>query len=193
MEINKIKLETSISKAKNGSQSAYSFLLDSFWLEVYNYQLKRTKNENDAEDITIQTFSKAFDKLNTFDEKYVFKTWLITISKNIHIDLLRKKNTLVLIQNSKDQEDKIHLVVDDNPTPEDKIIRDQNLAKLLRDVKKLKPKYQEVIQLRYFQELSYKEISTEINEPINNVKVKLLRAKKLLLSLIHISEPTRLV
>ena len=179
MEINKIKLETSISKAKNGSQSAYSFLLDSFWLEVYNYQLKRTKNENDAEDITIQTFSKAFDKLNTFDEKYVFKTWLITISKNIHIDLLRKKNTLVLIQNSKDQEDKIHLVVDDNPTPEDKIIRDQNLAKLLRDVKKLKPKYQEVIQLRYFQELSYKEISTEINEPINNVKVKLLRAKKI--------------
>ena len=184
MEINKIKLETSISKAKNGSQSAYSFLLDSFWLEVYNYQLKRTKNENDAEDITIQTFSKAFDKLNTFDEKYVFKTWLITISKNIHIDLLRKKNTLVLIQNSKDQEDKIHLVVDDNPTPEDKIIRDQNLAKLLRDVKKLKPKYQEVIQLRYFQELSYKEISTEIKEPINNVKVKLLRAKKLLAEII---------
>lgn len=184
MEINKIKLETSISKAKNGSQSAYSFLLDSFWLEVFNYQLKRTKNENDAEDITIQTFSKAFDKLNTFDEKYVFKTWLITISKNIHIDLLRKKNTLVLIQNSKDQEDKIHLVVDDNPTPEDKIIRDQNLAKLLRDVKKLKPKYQEVIQLRYFQELSYKEISTEINEPINNVKVKLLRAKKLLAEII---------
>jgi len=184
LEINKIKLETSISKAKNGSQSAYSFLLDSFWLEVYNYQLKRTKNENDAGDITIQTFSKAFDKLNTFDEKYVFKTWLITISKNIHIDLLRKKNTLVLIQNSKDQEDKIHLVVDDNPTPEDKIIRDQNLAKLLRDVKKLKPKYQEVIQLRYFQELSYKEISTEINEPINNVKVKLLRAKKLLAEII---------
>ena len=184
MEINKIKLETSISKAKNGSQSAYSFLLDSFWLEVYNYQLRRTKNENDAEDITIQTFSKAFDKLNTFDEKYVFKTWLITISKNIHIDLLRKKNTLVLIQNSKDQEDKIHLVVDDNPTPEDKIIRDQNLAKLLRDVKKLKPKYQEVIQLRYFQELSYKEISIEINEPMNNVKVKLLRAKKLLAEII---------
>jgi len=58
------------------------------------------------------------------------------------------------------------------------------LAKLLRDVKKLKPKYQEVIQLRYFQELSYKEISTEINEPINNVKVKLLRAKKLLAEII---------
>ena len=76
------------------------------------------------------------------------------------------------------------LVIDDNPTPEDKIIRDQNLAKLLRDIKLLKPKYQEVIQLRYFQELSYKEIASEINESISNVKVKLLRAKKLLAAII---------
>jgi RNA polymerase sigma-70 factor (ECF subfamily) len=75
-------------------------------------------------------------------------------------------------------------VIDDNPTPEDKIITDQNLAKLLRDIKKLKPKYQEVIHLRYFKELSYKEIATQINEPMNNVKVKLLRAKKLLAEII---------
>ena len=78
----------------------------------------------------------------------------------------------------------MYLVVDENPTPEDKIIREQNLAKLLRDIKQLKPKYQEVIQLRYFQELSYKEISDQIKEPMNNVKVKLLRAKKLLAEII---------
>ena len=42
------------------------------------------------EDITIQTFSKAFDKINSFDKKYQFKTWLTTISKNIHIDLIRR-------------------------------------------------------------------------------------------------------
>ena len=184
MEINNTQLKTYISEAKSGSQTAFNFLLDTFWLAVFNYQLKRTQSENDAEDIAIQTFSKAFDKIHTFDEKYAFKTWLITISKNIHIDLLRKKNTSILIENSKDQKDKIYLVVDDNPTPEDKIIREQNLAKLLRDIKQLKPKYQEVIQLRYFQELSYKEIATEINESISNVKVKLLRAKKLLAEII---------
>ena len=184
MEINNTQLKTYISEAKSGSQTAFNFLLDTFWLAVFNYQLKRTQSENDAEDIAIQTFSKAFDKIHTFDEKYVFKTWLITISKNIHIDLLRKKNTSILIENSKDQVDKIYLVIDDNPTPEDKIIRKQNLAKLLRDIKQLKPKYQEVIQLRYFQELSYKEIATEINESISNVKVKLLRAKKLLAEII---------
>jgi len=183
LEIND-KLQLRISKAKNGSQSAFKYLLDTFWSAVYNYQLKRTKSENEAEDITIQTFSKAFDKINTYNEKYAFKTWLITISKNVHIDLIRKKNISIAADTSKEQEEKAYLVVDESPTPEDKIITEQNLAKLLRDIKQLKPKYQEVIQLRYFQELSYKEISVQIDEPINNVKVKLLRAKKLLAEII---------
>lgn len=184
MEIDKEKLNIQIAKAKNGSQSAFSFLLDTFWADVYNYQLKRTQNENDAEDIAIRTFSKAFDKISTYDDKYVFKTWLITISKNLHIDLLRKKNISIATDTSKEQEKSAYLVVDENPTPEDKIITEQNLAKLLRDIKQLKPKYQEIIQLRYFQELSYKEISEHINESMNNVKVKLLRAKKLLAEII---------
>lgn len=184
MEINDKKLEINISKAKEGNQAAFRYLLDTYWLTVYNYQLKRTKSENDAEDIAIQTFSKAFDKIHTFDENYVFKTWIITISKNVHIDLLRKKNASISIETTKEQEEKVYLVVDENPTPEDKIIGEQNLAKLLKDIKKIKPKYQEVIQLRYFQELSYKEISKQINEPMSNVKVKLLRAKKLLAEII---------
>jgi len=96
LEINDKNIETHIEQAKNGDQAAFRYLLNLFWADVYNYQLKRTKSENDAEDITIQTFSKSFDKIHTFDEKYTFKTWLITISKNIHIDLLRKKNTSIL-------------------------------------------------------------------------------------------------
>ncbi|WP_298880158.1 RNA polymerase sigma factor [uncultured Polaribacter sp.] len=184
MEIDKSKLNLNILKAKSGNQSAFRFLLNIFWADVYNYQLKRTQSENDAEDITIQTFSKAFDKIETFDDKYVFKTWLITISKNLHIDLIRKKNVSISADTSKEQEEQAYLVVDESPTPEDKIITEQNLAKLLRDIKQLKPKYQEVIQLRYFQELSYKEIAKQINEPMNNVKVKLLRAKKLLAEII---------
>lgn len=184
MEVNKEKLLKKIIKAKEGKQSAFNFLLDSFWGSVYNFQLKNTNNDEDAEDITIQTFSKAFDKISSFDEQYKFKTWLITISKNVYIDFIRKKKSSISTETTKEQEEKIYSVVDDSPTPEDKIITEQNLAKLLRDIKKLKPKYQEVINLRYFQELSYKEISEQINEPMNNVKVKLLRAKKLLSEII---------
>ncbi|RYH76379.1 sigma-70 family RNA polymerase sigma factor [Flavobacteriaceae bacterium 144Ye] len=163
---------------------AFNFLLDKFWNDVYGFQLKRTENENDAEDISIQTFSKAFDKIHTYNDKYVFKTWLITISKNIHIDLIRKRKSSISNTVNSDVENEYYGIIDESPSPEDKLITEQNLAKLLRDIKKLKPHYQEVINLRYFQELSYKEISEQLEEPINNVKVKLLRAKKLLAEII---------
>jgi len=179
-----LEIEKAIKRAKTNDQKAFNYLLDTFWDDVYGFQLKRIQNENDAEDITIQTFSKAFDKIETFDENYKFKTWLITISKNIHIDLLRKEKNSISHVISKDSKHAYH-VLDDSPSPEDKLITEQHLAKLLRDIKKLKPHYQKVINLRYFQELSYKEISNQLNEPINNIKVKLLRAKKLLAEIIQ--------
>lgn len=178
MEINE-----AIKRAKANDQKAFNFLLDTFWDDVYGFQLKRIQNENDAEDIAIRTFSRAFDRIETFDENYTFKTWLITISKNIHIDLIRKKKTSISQVISNDNKS-VYQILDESPSAEDKLITEQNLSKLLKDIKKLKPHYQKVINLRYFQELSYKEISEELKEPINNVKVKLLRAKKLLAEVI---------
>lgn len=180
MEINE-----AIEKAKNNNQIAFNFLLDKYWNDVYGFLLKRTENENDAEDITIETFSRAFDKINSYDSKYKFKTWLITISKNLHIDFLRKRKKSFSSNKNKDNERHVSQIIDESPSPEDRIITEQNLARLLRDIKKLKPHYQEVINLRYFQELSYQEISNELDEPMSNVKVKLLRAKKLLAEIIQ--------
>lgn len=180
-----MEIKEAIQKAKQNDQKAFNYLLDVFWDDVYGFQLKRINNENDAEDITIQTFSKAFDKIETFKDNYKFKTWLITISKNIHIDLIRKEKKIISQSISTDENDTIYQVLDESPSPADKIITEQNLAKLLRDIKKLKPHYQEVINLRYFQELSYQEIANALDEPMNNVKVKLLRAKKLLAEIIQ--------
>lgn len=179
-----MEIKQAIEKAKQNDQKAFNYLLDRFWNDVYGFQLKRTENENDAEDITIQTFSKAFDKIASYNEDYEFKTWLITISKNLHIDLLRKQKSSISNTNRKHPDDEFYDIIDESPSPEDDLITEQNLAKLLRDIKKLKPHYQEVINLRYFQELSYLEISDQLNEPLNNVKVKLLRAKKLLAEII---------
>jgi len=179
-----LEVKTAIQRAKANDQMAFSFLLDTFWPDVYGFQLKRTENENDAEDITIQTFSKAFDKIDTFKENHEFKTWLIAISKNVHIDLLRKKKSVFPSPDENGSEEEAFDIIDKSPSPEDKLITEQNLANLLRDIKKLKPHYQEVINLRYFNELSYNEISDQLNEPISNVKVKLLRAKKLLAEII---------
>ena len=174
-------LKETIFKAKQGNQIAFSRLLDMFWNDVYGFQLKRTENENDSEDITIQTFSKAFDKIHTYNDSYIFKTWLITISKNIHIDLVRKRKKSLLDSRNTEV---ITSALDVSPSMEDQLIQEQNLADLLRDIKKLKPHYQTVINLRYFNELSYADISSKLNEPINSVKVKLLRSKKLLSEII---------
>ncbi|MEM9000920.1 MAG: sigma-70 family RNA polymerase sigma factor [Bacteroidota bacterium] len=176
-------IKETIKKAKEGNQIAFSMLLDAFWNDVYGFQLIRTKNENDAEDITVRTFSKAFDKINTYDAAYEFKTWLITISKNLHVDLIRKRRRDIL-EVTESHDEAAEKVLDETPSVEDRLITEQNLANLLRHIKKLKPHYQKVINLRYFNELSYADIAKELNEPINNVKVKLLRAKKLLAEII---------
>ena len=183
MEKTDDSIEEIIRRAKEGNQIAYSTLVDTFWNDVYGFQVLRTKNENDAEDITIRTFSRAFDKIDTYDETYEFKTWLITISKNLHVDLLRKRKRS-LVNEMESRGDEVKRVLDETPTVEDRLITEQNLANLLRDIKKLKPHYQKVINLRYFHEMSYADIAKELNEPVNNVKVKLLRAKKLLAEII---------
>ena len=95
MEIDKTAIDIQVANAKLGKQSAYNFLLDHFWNQVYGFQIKRVGNEFEAEDITIETFAKAFDKIHSYKQTYVFSTWLITISKNIQIDKTRKKNTLL--------------------------------------------------------------------------------------------------
>lgn len=164
---------------------AFTFLLDRYWNEVYGFMLKRTENETDSEDITIETFSKAFDKIATYNPEFQFNTWLIAIAKNVHIDMLRKKKSTVFVEITDEEDQQAYNVADSSPSAEDELITEQNLSRLLQFIKELKPHYQEVIQLRYFQEMSYQEISEQLNEPLSNIKIKLLRAKKLLAEIIE--------
>ncbi|MEM0542078.1 sigma-70 family RNA polymerase sigma factor [Flavobacterium sp. j3] len=173
-----------IEKAKTGDQAAFTFLLDHYWNDVYGFMLKRTENETDSEDITIETFSKAFDKIATYNPDFQFNTWLIAIAKNVHVDLLRKKKSTVFVEITDEEDQQAYNIADSSPSAEDVLITEQNLSRLLQFIKELKPHYQEVIQLRYFQELSYQEIAEQLNEPLSNVKIKLLRAKKLLAEII---------
>jgi RNA polymerase sigma factor (sigma-70 family) len=180
-----LEINTQIEKAKKGDQGAFTFLLDYYWNEVYGFMLKRTENETNAEDITIETFSKAFDKIANYNPEFQFNTWLIAIAKNVHIDLLRKNKSNLFVEITEDESQQAYNVADTTPSAEDELIIEQTLSQLLQYIKELKPHYQEVIQLRYFQEMSYQEIANKIDEPLSNVKIKLLRAKKLLAEIIQ--------
>ncbi|MFD2891631.1 RNA polymerase sigma factor [Flavobacterium chuncheonense] len=184
MEITPEIIQIHIKRAQSGDQVAFTFLLDFYWNEVYGFMLKRTQNEADAEDIVIETFSKAFDKINNYNTEFGFNTWLIAIAKNVHIDMLRKKKSSLFIDINDENDSHAFNVIDDSPSAEDDLITKQNLSQLLNCIKQLKAPYQEVIQLRYFQEMSYQEIADFLEEPLNNIKIKILRAKKLLAEVI---------
>ena len=172
-----------VHAAKQEDQRAFLQLLDIHWNELYGFMIKRTENENDAEDLCLQAFSKAFDKIETYNDKFTFSTWLTSIAKNLHVDLIRKEKTL--LYESTDVDEVGREVIDETLGPEDQLIRSQNLDKLLQQIRSLKPIYRDVIQLRFFQELSHKEMATQLGLSLSNVKVRLLRAKKLLSEIIN--------
>lgn len=169
--------------AKQEDQHAFRQLLDLHWNDLYGFLIKRTENENDAEDLCLQAFSKAFDKIDTYNDDFTFSTWLTSIAKNLHVDLVRKQKTR--LHQSTDVDKMSRDVIDETLGPEDQLIRSQNLDKLLQKVRSLKPIYRDVIQLRFFQELSHKEIAVQLGLSLSNVKVRLLRAKKLLAEIIN--------
>lgn len=169
--------------AKQEDQHAFRQLLDLHWNELYGFMIKRTENENDAEDLCLQAFSKAFDKIETYNNEFTFSTWLTSIAKNLHVDLIRKEKSR--LHQSTDVDEVGRDVIDETLGPEDQLIRSQNLDKLLQQVRSLKPIYRDVIQLRFFQELSHKEMATQLGLSLSNVKVRLLRAKKLLAEIIN--------
>lgn len=172
-----------VHAAKQEDQHAFRQLLDLNWNELYGFMIKRTENENDAEDLCLQAFSKAFDKIETYNDEFTFSTWLTSIAKNLHVDMIRKEKTR--LHQSTDVDEVGRNVIDETLGPEDQLIRSQNLDKLLQQIRSLKPIYRDVIQMRFFQELSHKEMATQLGLSLSNVKVRLLRAKKLLSEIIN--------
>ena len=171
-----------IEKAKKKDQKSFNTLLNTYWSDVYRFQFLKTENEDEAEDITIKTFSKAFDKIDLYNDRYNFKTWLISISKNIFLDHIRKQRTETISIHKSSSE--AYEISDESPSAEDQLITEQNLLQLRNYIKQLKPHYKEIINLRYFRDMSYKEMADVLDEPMSTIKVKLLRAKNLLAEII---------
>ena len=173
-------LKLVIEKAQAQDQKAFNELFNSYWNYLYNFQLKKTGNKDLAEEISIITFARAFDRISTFKDQFTFKTWLLTISKNIYNDLLRKNNNKISLKTLSNSNDLQNFTKKDHPSPEEILITNESLESLLDKIKSLKNDYRKILQFRFFDGLSYKEISKMMGQPINTIKVKLLRAKNLL-------------
>jgi RNA polymerase sigma factor (sigma-70 family) len=175
-----------VLKAIDGDQKAYADLLGRYRDAIYFMLLKMVNNAVDAEDLTIEAFGKAFKSINQYVPNYAFSTWLFKIATNNAIDFIRKRRAnLVSIDQSHDEEGSMHVSIQDNePDPEESIIIQQNVKMMRSIVAKLKPRYRRLIELRYFSEYSYQEISIELDLPIGTVKAQLFRARELLLNIL---------
>ena len=184
-----------VIKAENGDQKAYAELMARYRDAIYFMLLKMINNKTDAEDLTIEAFGKAFKNLSQYSPSYAFSTWLFKIASNNCIDYLRKKRSNhVSIDGSfnddRENEPQIHLK-DETPDPEEHLIRSQKVVLMRTVVQKLKPRYRTLIELRYFKEYSYEEISEELDLPLGTVKAQLFRARELLYNTLKNSEVKR--
>lgn len=173
---------------KGNDDSAYAELMERYKKPVYHMILKMVRNVDDAEDLTIEAFAKAFKNLSRFKKDYTFSTWLFRIATNNAIDFIRKKKLETYSLNSSftdDSGDAVNIDVQDkNLTPDEEAIKEQKIELVRMFVTKLPAKYQRLVKLRYFDELSYDEIAQEIEAPLGTVKAQLHRARELMYELV---------
>ncbi|MEL7122751.1 MAG: sigma-70 family RNA polymerase sigma factor [Bacteroidota bacterium] len=178
-----------VQLATGGNQQAYAVLMDRYRNNIQQTILKMVHNRDDAEDLTLEAFSKAFRKLSTYSPTYAFSTWLFRIAINNCIDHIRKRRLHTLsIDETFEPDGDTHysdyLRAGDR-NPEEEIIYEQR-KKITREViGQLSEKYRLMFELRYFEELSYDEIATELDIPLGTVKAQLFRAKEMLYELLQ--------
>lgn len=169
---------------EDADQKAYAELMGRYRDSVYYMLLKMVNNKDDAEDLTVEAFGKAFKRLSQYTPNFAFSTWLFRIATNNCIDFIRRKrkNTFSIDQPMEDDEGG-EMVMDlrsDTLDPEQHIMKKQKIMMLRELVDKLKPRYRTLIEMRYFQELSYEEIADQLELPLGTVKAQLFRAREFL-------------
>ena len=180
-----------VKMALQGDEKAFARLLSRYKDAIYFMLLKMVNNRSDAEDLTLEAFGKAFKNIHQYSPTYAFSTWLFKIASNNCIDFLRKKKGMhISIESSNEQSDNNEQVKikSKEPNPEEKLIRMQKAILLRKVVRRLKPRYQTLVDLRYFREFSYEEIAKELNLPLGTVKAQLFRAREMLFKMIESTE-----
>lgn len=174
-----------IEKALAGEQKAYSDIVARFREQIFHFIYRMVKDRAQAEDLTQETFIKAFRALASFNSNYAFSTWLYKIAANNCIDFFRKKKlaTTSIDTPIKAKDGDLHRdFADHGLGPESELISKEQTNQIQLAVDALPPKYKEAILLRHSQDKSYEEISDELGIPLGTVKVRIFRAREMLKS-----------
>ena len=167
-----------------GDQRAYADLMRYYREPIYMMLLRMTHNPTEADDLTIETFGKAFCQLHSYTPTNTFATWLFAIASNSGIDYIRRRRLELVSLSSmsvgNDNDGYEYPMPSDDANPEEVLIATQRGELLRKVVGQLKPRYRTIVEMRYFEELSYEEIAEKLSLPLGTVKIQLRRARMLL-------------
>jgi len=172
-----------IEAALKGSQQAFRDLTEKHTNSVNHVIFKIVRNRDTTNDLTQETFMKAFISLASYRSEYRFSTWLYKIAANTAIDFLRKKriNALSLDQKIETAEGSVEIEIPDNSyNPEQDLVRKQQNITIDAAISGLPDRYREVIIFRHKDDKSYEEIADLLNIPVGTVKARIFRARELL-------------
>lgn len=171
-----------IEAVRKGDVSAFSLLVERYQNMVYSLALKLLKNAEDAEEMAQDTFVKAFQKLDTYEGKSKFSTWLYSITYNACISELRKRR--IKFSSLEDQrfsdQDEMKMYDYFSETKKEDQERYLTLA-----LSKLPEDDQVLVTLYYYESQSMDEISMITGLGVSNIKVKIHRARKRMYAILH--------
>ena len=177
--LKKEDLQELLKKVKEGNQKAQTKLINYFWEDVSGFILKKVQDKVTADELTVVVFTKVLAKLDLYDENFEFKTWILTITQNSVIDYWRKESKKeTLTENLAEVKNEFE------KSPEELLISKQQQQRIISTIASMDSNYRKILELRFFEEKSIKEIAETLNISVANTKVRIMRAKKILAELL---------
>ncbi len=161
----------------NGDQDVFAVLVERYKDAIHNLAYRMLGNATEAEDVTQETFVRAYTQLATYKTMHKFSTWLLSIASHLAIDQLRRRRFLAL---PLDDVPFLEWIPDVVVGPEQSALQGEQQDDVQKYLQKLPGKYRAVIVLRYWYDFSYEEIASALNLTQQLVKARLHRARELL-------------
>ncbi len=178
--------EMLVAQFKSGSQKAFDELMKRYERRIFGYLLRSVRNYEDAEELTLEVFFKAYRALGSWEPKAKFSTWLYTIASNLSIDYHRSKSRKpVFMLEDEDVIEKRLVATDISSNPE-KHLEDKERGRIIREaVDELSSKQKTVFMLTRYEGLQIKEVAETLGIAEGTVKIHLHRAMKKLQTILR--------
>ena len=166
-----------LDQARRGDKAAFGKIIEAYQRPVYNLAYRMLSNSGEAEEAAQEAFIRAYTRLDSYNPNHKFSTWLLSITSNYCIDLIRKRRAILL---SIDEPLPPHpsLMSERASGPEPQIMQNEQEEMVQRLLAELAPEYREAVVLRYWYELSYDEIAEMMDTTVSAIKSRLFRARR---------------